>query len=265
MIKRIILIMALLMFFVNFSYAGSWIQDEYGWKYEKDDGTFQGAGWFKDDNNKFYYFNAFGYILTNTVTPDGAVVGEDGAWIFDPSLSILLTEEEDRPNYKIVSEGFKTFFAVNDIPEGDYMVFVHYENNSLGTGHYKLGNKKPIQDIIPYSDTFSYNSIVRIYSNEFINLVNCELVPLSLVHRLNYKKANMYYGGHNLAPSTYMVETVDKSKTGMIMYLSIPRDNSYHTKNDTPGWIDDVKFRKYSILKVRAGEFIKLYNCRIVK
>ena len=246
-------------------YAGKWEQDVFGWKYKNDDGSYQNSGWFKDKDNKFYYFTAFGYALMNSVTPDGVFVGADGAWLFDQNLASLLTEEEDKPNYKIVAEGFKTYYATTDFPAGDYMVFVHTENNTLGTGHFNLKNKKPIQDIFPYEDTFSYNSIIRIYDYEFINLVNCEMIPISLVQRLNYKKANMYWGGYNLAPGQYMVETINKAKSGAITYLSIPRDNGYHTKTDTPGWIDDVKFKEYSILNVQNGQYIKLHNCRIVK
>lgn len=264
--QKVILLITLIAIFMSTKlYAGKWEQDEFGWKYQNDDGTYQNAGWFKDEDNKFYYFTAFGYAMTNTVTPDGALVGADGAWMFDYNLASLLTETEDKPNYKIVAEGFKTYYAGTDFPAGDYMLFVRHENNTLGTGYYNLGNKKPIQDIIPFEHRFTYNSIVRIYDYEFINLVNCEMIPISLVQRLNYNKANMYWGGYNLAPGQYMVETIDKSKNGAITYLSIPRDNGYHTKSDTPGWIEDVKFRQYGILNVQAGQYIKLYNCKIVK
>jgi hypothetical protein len=264
MIKRWLLALIFLFSFSECIFAGTWSQDIYGWRYENDDGSFQNSGWFKDIDNKFYYFNAFGYALTNTITPDGALVGDDGAWMLDPNLALLLTEDEDRPNYKIVVDRFKTLYAGTDLPAGDYMVLV-MQNSPTGTGHYELGNKKPVQDIIPYGDTFSYNSIVRIYDHEYINAINCEIIPIAMARNLNYKKANMYLGGYNLAPGSYMVETVDESKTGMITYLSIPRDNGYHTKSDTPGWIEDKKFKRYHLLNIKNGQYVKLYNCRIVK
>lgn len=78
--------------------AGSWMQNEKGWWYQNDDGTFQKSQWFKDTDGLWYYFNEEGYMLrdqwvgnyyvgptgamlVNTTTPDGKKVGADGALI----------------------------------------------------------------------------------------------------------------------------------------------------------------------------------------
>ncbi|MFR1831636.1 MAG: cellulase family glycosylhydrolase [Lachnospiraceae bacterium] len=62
------------------AYAGQWEQDEYGWRYETDDGMYAQEGW-RQINGKWYYFKSNGYMARNTMTPDGYVVGSDGSWI----------------------------------------------------------------------------------------------------------------------------------------------------------------------------------------
>ncbi|WP_243125469.1 cyclophilin-like fold protein [Clostridium transplantifaecale] len=71
------------------AYAGQW-REEAGsngaqWRYENNDGTYAAAGWFWLDGNgdgiaECYYFDPNGWMLSNTVTPDGYQVNEDGAW-----------------------------------------------------------------------------------------------------------------------------------------------------------------------------------------
>ncbi len=77
--------------------TGSWQQNSTGWWYQNADGTYPVSTW-QQINGSWYYFNESGYMvasiwignyylgengamLTNTTTPDGYVVGSDGAWI----------------------------------------------------------------------------------------------------------------------------------------------------------------------------------------
>lgn len=62
------------------SYAAEWKQDSNGWWYQNDDGGYPSATW-QEINGKQYYFDANGYMLHDTTTPDGYKVGSDGAWI----------------------------------------------------------------------------------------------------------------------------------------------------------------------------------------
>lgn len=73
-------IMAAAMSFTAF--AGGWQQDQTGWWYQNDDGTYLTGGWNWVDG-KCYYFTAEGYCLTGTTTPDGYTVDASGAWIVD--------------------------------------------------------------------------------------------------------------------------------------------------------------------------------------
>lgn len=67
------------------SYAGQWKSDSIGWWYQNDDGSYPMNGWQWIDTNQdgmseSYYFDQSGYLLTNTLTPDGYTVNQDGAW-----------------------------------------------------------------------------------------------------------------------------------------------------------------------------------------
>lgn len=64
--------------------AGTWQNDSTGWWYQNDDGTYPANTWQWIDGNgdgisENYYFDADGYCLTGTTTPDGSTVNADGA------------------------------------------------------------------------------------------------------------------------------------------------------------------------------------------
>lgn len=60
-------------------YAAEWKQEGSTWKYQNDDGSFA-AGW-NWIGGKCYYFDASGNMLSNTTTPDGYQVNENGEWV----------------------------------------------------------------------------------------------------------------------------------------------------------------------------------------
>lgn len=62
------------------AFAGQWRQDDTGWWYQNEDGTYVKSEWSWIDG-RCYYFNADGYCLQNTQTPDGYSVDGQGAWI----------------------------------------------------------------------------------------------------------------------------------------------------------------------------------------
>lgn len=73
------------------SFAGQWIQETSGWWYQNDDGSFPSNGWQWIDGNgdgvsESYYFDERGYLCTDTITPDGYTVNQDGAWVIDGNV-----------------------------------------------------------------------------------------------------------------------------------------------------------------------------------
>ena len=78
------------------TFAAGWVQDSTGWWWDNSDGTWPVSEWRWLDGNtdgvaECYYFGEDGYLLTNTVTPDGYYVGGNGAW-----------EENSIPKIKLV-------------------------------------------------------------------------------------------------------------------------------------------------------------------
>ena len=82
------------------AYAGTWKYVNDQWKYQRGANKFAYNEWVKDNGNwyyldkdgymktgwidwegKSYYCSENGDMLTNCMTPDNYLVGEDGAWI----------------------------------------------------------------------------------------------------------------------------------------------------------------------------------------
>lgn len=66
------------------SFAGEWKQDANGWWYQNDDGSYSTNTW-QEIGGKQYYFDANGYMLHDTTTPDGKqnlIIMEISAWCY---------------------------------------------------------------------------------------------------------------------------------------------------------------------------------------
>lgn len=75
------------------SFAGQWKLGTNGWWYDNGNGTYLVNGWHWLDENKdniaeCYYFNEAGWLLTQTVTPDGYQVNENGAWVINGEIQV---------------------------------------------------------------------------------------------------------------------------------------------------------------------------------
>ena len=59
----------------------SWKQDSRGWWIANPDGSYLINQWYQSPaSGLWYYMGADGYMLTNTITPDGYRVNADGVW-----------------------------------------------------------------------------------------------------------------------------------------------------------------------------------------
>ena len=77
--------------------AGTWKQDDIGWWYCEDNGTYPVNTWKWIDGNsdgieECYYFDQSGYLLTSAFTPDGYQVNEDGAWTIGPAVQTQMAQ-----------------------------------------------------------------------------------------------------------------------------------------------------------------------------
>ncbi|MCI8268579.1 MAG: DUF5067 domain-containing protein [Lachnospiraceae bacterium] len=119
--KRKSILCAVLAMSITFSgvaYAGEWKQDEKGWWYQNDDGGYPANQW-QEIAGKQYYFDADGYMLANTTTPDGAFVGTDGARA-EPSSPLFDFEIDDS---RIVYTGYKLMHDYHD----DMCLVLYYD------------------------------------------------------------------------------------------------------------------------------------------
>jgi len=85
------------------AFAGTWKKNSVGWWYDNGDGTWAANGWKWIDGNhdgvaECYYFDASGYLLVNTMTPDGLPVNADGQWT-DGGRVVTMSAEEQGYTY----------------------------------------------------------------------------------------------------------------------------------------------------------------------
>ena len=103
------------------AFAGTWMQNETGWWYQNDDGTYPANTWIQDFDGAYYYFNENGYMLANTTAPDGKAVGSDGAWV-DLVAGDTKTMLNEISNW-----------LISDIWNNGFCDFYHYEETGTGS------------------------------------------------------------------------------------------------------------------------------------
>lgn len=87
----------------------AWHQDTNKKRWINDDGSLAANGWkWIDDNGdgikECFYFDANGYVLTDTRTPDGYMVNSKGEWVVDGEIQRAYPEvEESKPKKKEVT------------------------------------------------------------------------------------------------------------------------------------------------------------------
>lgn len=102
--RKILCVMAVLILTMSMSItamAAEWKQDDIGWMYLEDDGSYPFNTW-KEINGKWYYFNANGYMLAGIVTPDGYTLDGTGAW----NQNIPKQEKQQTQEWTVDENGF---------------------------------------------------------------------------------------------------------------------------------------------------------------
>ncbi len=112
--------------------AGSWQQDNVGWWWKDDDGSYPKSEWrwLDGDNNgvaECYYFNESGYMLADTQTPDNYRVNASGAWV-EADGTVHTQAAVSGP-----ASGSQTNQQADNVPQGWYQ--------SEGEWRYRQGSK----------------------------------------------------------------------------------------------------------------------------
>ena len=107
-----------------YSFAGAWVQDINGYRYQNDDGTFKQNEWVQDTDKRWFYLGDNGYMLcdqwvdntyyvgsdgamlVDTITPDFYKVGKDGRYIAEdqPIESMELTISRNGNDVSVIVE-----------------------------------------------------------------------------------------------------------------------------------------------------------------
>lgn len=74
------------------TFAAEWKQNEIGYWYQEDNGSYPTNSW-KWINGRCYYFDSNGYMLASTTTPDGYTVDATGAWTVNGVVQTQSTEQ----------------------------------------------------------------------------------------------------------------------------------------------------------------------------
>lgn len=125
------------------SYAGTWQSDANGWWWKNDDGSYPVSTWKWIDGNsdgvaECFYFDANGYCLLNTTTPDQYTVNKNGAWVVN---GVVQTQGA------AVTENQTAKANLQDIiPDASFSYVASFENNLTyggenwnGASQYKAG------------------------------------------------------------------------------------------------------------------------------
>lgn len=147
-----VLIMSMAMSFSAF--AGEWKRDDTGWWYQNDDGSYPANQWQKI-SGKQYYFDGNGYMLENTVTPDGKRVGADGALIQTESVS-QITYTADSVTRDLISSdwiytsSFGTIYHIFEVTNNSpYTISLNINESAKNSAGEILGAKSTSERDIP--------------------------------------------------------------------------------------------------------------------
>ncbi len=194
-------------------YAGSWHRDNIGWWYRYDNGSCPTNKWFEDERGDWYYANSsgyiltnqwlkepegwyyvhnngkmalnqwvgnyylgeFGYMLTNTVTPDGYRVGADGAWVssnekyFDVSNGEFALTAEDIEYFNITDTMLQIRGKLYTYdPAGYTGDYVGYETQDYMISSYTLYYEK--ERMLSTGET-TKEELLNNYRNGYVNVL----------------------------------------------------------------------------------------------
>ena len=124
------------------AFAGTWRTgadpNQNRWWYDNDNGTFANNGWqWIDGNNdgtaECYYFDADGWMLADTTTPDGYQVNENGAWVENGNVKTQSQQDTtSQQNDSLVGTYNYKYTAayILDASTGEYNLFMKTPEHS---------------------------------------------------------------------------------------------------------------------------------------
>ena len=164
------------------AFAGTWSagkgENENNWWYDNGDGTYASNGWqwIDGDNDgvaECYYFDTNGWLLTNTVTPDGFNVNANGAWINGNTIETKNVENNQSFNlanldgeYHLIG-GFQLNGEYRDMVPGDMVDSGYYivSGDTIVSKELWENTDRPIEKYIKSGNKFL--DIAAIYPEQY--------------------------------------------------------------------------------------------------
>lgn len=141
--------------------AGQWQQDPANaqWKYLNDAGAYFTNGWQWIDGNadgiaECYYFDANGYCLINTITPDNYMVDANGAWIVNGIIqtqAVTIANTAAQQSTQVTAT--KAVSGISSAPYDGYTIVVN-----TNTHKYHSPACSSVKDIKPENLGYSSDS-----------------------------------------------------------------------------------------------------------
>lgn len=239
LLRTVLVVGAMALMMTSTALAGQWKQDNVGWWYQNDDGSYPANEWLLD-NGKWYFFDNTGYMvanrwegnyylgadgamLVNTTTPDGYVVGADGAWDGNSAQQETITTPTAFSNLVYPVDVISGCFGVNTV--GGISPYIGFRNNSEKTVQYITFEMTPYDDngnlascIIRGHSTTSCKSTGPYYTDKGIGIATYTYIA-GLVPIFDHNTNEPYY---------YTTRT----------YKKTPLDEELWAKtfNNMPGW-----------------------------
>lgn len=147
-------------FLFNIICFAAWMEDDKGFWWKNDDGSFPAGEWqWIDGNNdgiaECYYFDDSGYMLSDTVTPDSYRVDSSGAWVSDGEVQTIKVSDfvNKDESYSIAELKF--------VPAGDFSgaAVMPQSDGSISISSTKLSNEAVIMTMDLDSDEELRNKI----------------------------------------------------------------------------------------------------------
>lgn len=207
------------------SFAGSWKQDNVGWWYQRDNGSYPSNGWeWVDGNNdgisECYYFNEAGYMLANTTTPDGYQVDSNGAWLSNgvvQTKNLSATPTLSNTNISNAQITVNTFTAEQILSMTPEDAFKGYRNEETywGYDYLKTAYELGLADKVWWKVDINKNRWITIYEDYIYNAQNYSLLKPEDKDSFD---AYVKYCLRNSIPDYIYAGTIEKIENDVIRY-----------------------------------------------
>lgn len=159
------------------TFAGEWKTSPSGWWWQDDDGSYPVACWRWLDGNgdgwsESYYFNNYGYLMVNTMTPDNYQVNENGAWVVNGQVQTIQTGQatqladnqakQEESEYEWEEDTKKSILKTKVIDESGLIPFtdktLYNGNSTFWSKGYEFRGYQRAYVKIDVSDTETWHS-----------------------------------------------------------------------------------------------------------